>query len=90
VFAANDQSAFGARMALHRRDVRVPDDISNVGVDDLPAAAFATPALTTVRQPLYEIGCHAAASLLRMLGREATLPKVPAPELVIRETTRRV
>lgn len=90
VFAANDQSAYGARMAMYRRGIRVPDDISIVGVDDLPASAFLTPPQTTVRQPIYEIGRHAASALLRLLGHEVTLDEVPPLELVVRETTRRV
>lgn len=90
VFAANDQTAFGARVAMYRRGVRVPDDISIVGVDDLPAAAFATPPLTTVRQPIYEMGRHAAAALLEALRHRVNEVAVPPLELVIRETTRRI
>lgn len=90
VFAANDQMAYGARVALFRRGIRVPDDISMVGVDDMPASAFMTPALTTVRQPLHEIGRHVAAELLRMLGRDAPQVDVPGMRLVVRETTRRL
>jgi LacI family transcriptional regulator len=90
VFAANDQTAYGARMSMHRRGLRVPDDFSLIGVDDLPAAAVATPAQTTVRQPLYELGRYAASSLLRMLGHDVALVEVPPLELVVRETTRRI
>jgi len=90
VFAANDQTAFGARMALYRRGVRVPDDVSIVGVDDLPATAYATPPMTTVRQPLYEIGLAAAHALLTMLGHPMPAVEVPPLELVVRETTRRL
>lgn len=90
VFAANDQMAYGARVALFRRGIRVPDDISMVGVDDMPASAFMTPALTTVRQPLHEIGRHVAAELLRMMGRDAPQVEVPGMRLVVRETTRRL
>ena len=90
VFAANDQTAYGVRMALYRRGLRVPDDLSVIGVDDLPAAALLTPAQTTVRQPLYELGRYAASSLLRMLGHDVALVQVPPLELVIRETTRRI
>ena len=90
VFAANDQSAFGARMAMYRRGVRVPDDVSIVGVDDLPGAAYATPPMTTVRQPIYEIGLAAAHALLTLLGHPMPEVDLPALELVVRETTRRV
>lgn len=90
VFAANDQMAFGARMALYRRGVRVPDDVSLVGFDDLPAAAYATPPLTTVRQPLYDIGLAAAQALLEMLGHPSRPVTVPPLDLVVRDSTRRV
>jgi LacI family transcriptional regulator len=90
VFAANDQSAYGARMAMYRRGIRVPDDVSIVGVDDLPASAFLTPPQTTVRQPIYEIGRYAATALLRLLGHDVPLAEVPPLELRVRETTRRV
>lgn len=90
VFASNDQTAFGARVAMHRRGVRVPDDISIVGVDDLPAAAFVTPPLTTVHQPIYEMGRFAAAALLEALGHRVNEVQVPPLELIVRETTRRV
>lgn len=90
VFAANDQTAFGARMAMYRRGVRVPDDVSIVGVDDLPGAAYATPPMTTVRQPIYEIGLAAASALLTLLGHPVPEVAVPPLELVVRETTRRI
>lgn len=90
VFAANDQTAFGARMAMYRRGVRVPDDVSIVGVDDLPGAAYATPPMTTVRQPIYEIGLAAASALLSLLGHPVPEVAVPPLELVVRETTRRI
>ena len=85
VFAANDQSAFGARMAMYRRGVRVPDDVSIVGVDDLPGAAYATPPMTTVRQPIYEIGLAAAHALLTLLGHPMPEVDLPALELVARD-----
>lgn len=90
VFAANDQTAFGARVALYRRGIRVPDDVSLVGFDDLPAAAYLTPPLTTVRQPIYEMGLFAARALLRQLGHSVEEVVLPDLELVIRETTRRL
>lgn len=90
VFAANDQMSYGARMALYRRGIRVPDDVSIVGVDDLPASAYVTPPLTTVRQPIYEIGLFAARALLYMLGQQVEPVEVPPLELIVRETTRRV
>lgn len=90
VFAANDQSAYGARMALYRRGVRVPDDVSVVGFDDLPASAYLTPPLTTVRQPIYEVGLYAARTLLGLMGHPVEPITLPPMELVVRETTRRL
>lgn len=90
VFASNDQTAFGARMAMHRRGIRVPEDISIVGVDDLPASSYVTPAQTTVRQPLFELGCYAAAALRRLMGNDVEALPMPSIELVIRDTTRRI
>jgi LacI family transcriptional regulator len=90
VFAANDQTAFGARMAFYRRGIRVPDDLSLVSVDDLPAAAYFTPPISTVRQPIYEMGLFAAQALLEMLGHQIEVTTLPPLELVVRETTRRL
>jgi LacI family transcriptional regulator len=91
VFAANDQSAMGARMVMYRRGIRVPEDVSLIGFDDIPVAAYLTPPLTTVRQPFYEIGLYLSKVLLSMLGREAVqTPRVPDMELVVRETVKRI
>lgn len=89
VFAANDQTAIGARMVLHRRGIRVPDDISLVGFDDLPVSAYLTPPLTTVRQPLFEMGFYCGATLLRMLGHATPERELPGLELIVRDTVRR-
>lgn len=89
VFAANDQTAIGARGVLHRRGIRVPDDISLVGFDDLPVSAYLTPPLTTVRQPLYEMGLYCGATLLHMLGGAMPERELPGLELVVRDTVRR-
>lgn len=64
VFAANDQMAMGVHLALYRRGVRVPEDVSLIGFDDQPASAFLTPPLTTVGQPALEIGQSAAQRIL--------------------------
>src|SRR5439155_8996221 len=55
VFACSDQMALGAYRALAERGLRVPEDVSVVGFDDLPDARWVSPALTTVRHPLHEI-----------------------------------
>jgi LacI family transcriptional regulator len=90
VFAANDLSAYGVRLSLYRKGIRVPDDISLVGFDDLPGSAYTTPPLTTVRQPLYDIGRIATTALLRLINGENFENDLPPLELVVRETTRRV
>ena len=90
VFAANDLSAYGARLALYRKGIRVPDDISLVGFDGLPGSSYTTPPLTTIRQPLYDIGRIATQALLRIINGEDTRSEVPPLELIVRETTRRV
>ncbi len=89
VFCANDQTLWGAGLAVHRRGLRVPGDFSLVGFDDLSQSAFMTPPVTTVRQHMHEMGKAAAHALLRALGArvEANTPEVPAIELVVRETT---
>lgn len=90
VFAANDQMAYGARLALYRRGIRVPDDMSLVGFDDLPNSSYSMPPLTTVRQPVYEIGRMAAQAMLRLIAGEAVGASAPPLELVVRESTRRL
>ena len=88
IFAANDQMAFGAALALHRRGLRVPDDVSLVGFDDVGAALYSLPPLTTVHQPVSEIGRLAAAAMLQLLAMQTPALLVPAPVLVQRESTR--
>ena len=90
VFAANDQMAYGARLALYRRNIRVPDDISLVGYDDLPNSTYSMPPLTTVRQPVYDIGRLAAQAMLGLIAGEAAEIAAPPLELVVRESTRRL
>lgn len=93
VFAFNDVSAIGAIRAFREANHQVPGDISVVGFDDVDSAAFQNPPLTTVRQPLRQMGRLAAETLLRRLsGNEGTLyPKVLTvePELVVRQSTSR-
>lgn len=91
LFAANDESAYGAQLGLHRHGMRVPDDVSLVGYDDLPGSKYRTPPLTAVHQPLLEMGRRAARAVLDMIGgRPPGGEGIPDVELVVRETTRRV
>jgi LacI family transcriptional regulator len=87
VFACNDQMAFGATLALHRRGLRVPEDYSMVGFDDLGSATYAIPPLTTVHQPGYELGRLAAQAMLRLLAGHKPDIAVPEPRLVARESS---
>jgi len=90
IFAANDLSAYGARLALYRRNIRVPEDVSLVGFDDLHSSMYTTPPLTTVRQPLYEVGIGVGRRMLAMLGHEQPSEEVPGLSLVVRESVRLV
>jgi len=90
IFCFNDIAAIGAIRALRDAGLSVPGDVSVVGFDDILSAAYATPSLTTVRQPLTEMGKRGAAILLeRIANREAPFPSeiVMAPELVVRESS---
>jgi LacI family transcriptional regulator len=91
LFAFNDVSAIGAIRALREAGHRVPEDISVVGFDDIYSAAFHNPALTTIRQPLYQMGQLAAKHLLQRIanGPRAPFPELVMvePELVIRQST---
>jgi DNA-binding LacI/PurR family transcriptional regulator len=84
VIAANDLMALGAERALRARSLRVPDDVAVVGFDDLEAS-LGDPPLTTVRQPVYELGRRAAEMLLAQLAGEAVPEYVLfPPEIVVR------
>jgi DNA-binding LacI/PurR family transcriptional regulator len=90
LFAFNDISAMGAIRALRESGRQVPDDVSVVGFDDIQSAAFQNPSLTTVRQPLRQMGRAAAEILLKRINRpgsELRDQHIVEPELVIRETT---
>jgi LacI family transcriptional regulator len=89
LFAYNDISAIGAIRALQEQGLRVPQDVSVMGFDDIPGAAFNTPTLTTVRQPLARMGQVAAQTLLERIGGKNDYPSEIAiePELVVREST---
>jgi LacI family transcriptional regulator len=88
VFASNDQMAFGAAVALHRKGLRIPDDVSLVGFDDLPASSYVVPPLTSVHQPAYELGQLAAQAMLQLLVGKTHDGVMPAARLVVRESTR--
>ena len=87
--AYNDISAVGAIRAIKETGLRVPEDISVVGFDDIREAAYHLPSLTTVRQPMRKIGAMAAEALIDRIegrnGHEAGI--LVEPELVVREST---
>ena len=88
IFAANDQMALGAARGLYRRSLRVPEDVSLIGFDDLPASAFTLPPLSTVHHPAAELGRLAASAMLQLLRGTKPAVEVPAPRIVARESTR--
>lgn len=92
LFAYNDMSAIGAIRAIQEQGLRVPQDISVMGFDDIPGAAFHSPSLTTVRQPLNRMGEVAAQSLLERIEGKKDYPAEIAisPELVVRESTAQI
>lgn len=89
IFAANDQMAFGAGLALYRRGIRVPDEVSLVGFDDEASAAYMIPPLTTLRQPAVEMGQAAAKAILDLINDKSPEIKVFDAELMIRESVAR-
>ena len=91
ILCFNDISAMGSIRALHDGGLLVPNDVSILGFDDIQAASFHVPSLTTIRQPLRLMGSTAASALLRKLENE-TLPACIRiePELVVRESTARL
>lgn len=89
VFAANDNMAVGVMQAARQRGLRVPEDISIVGFDDTEGSLIVTPALTTVRQPLEEMGRVGVSLLLRLLaGQRLEALRVDlATRLIVRDST---
>jgi len=89
VFAYNDISAIGSLWAFREAGIRIPEDVSIVGFDDIPGAAFANPGLTTVRQPLVRMGEIAAQTIVDLIeARGEYVPEIPIePEFVVRQST---
>lgn len=89
LFAYNDISAIGAIRAFQEAGLAVPRDVSVVGFDDIPAAAFHYPSLTTIRQPLRRMGEIAAEILIARIEDQKQAPREVAvqPEIVVREST---
>jgi LacI family transcriptional regulator len=92
IFAFNDMTAIGAMSALREAGLRVPEDVSVVGFDDIQTARFLNPGLTTVRQPLKKMGMLAAQTVLRQLQSpndplRSASQLVVEPELIVRGST---
>ncbi len=88
VFAGNDYLALGATRALWERGIRVPEDVSIAGFDDIDGSGFLVPSLTTVRQPFARLGAAAVRGLIEAWdGAEASDGATIEPEVVVREST---
>ena len=87
VFAANDQSAYGAMLALHRHGRVVPRDVSVVGFDDLPQSGYTIPPLTSVHRSIDAIGHAAAEAIIDLIEGRRPVVTAPAATLAIREST---
>lgn len=90
IFASNDVMAMGAMDAIRHRGLRIPDDVSVVGFDDIPQASLVRPALTTVQQPLEKMGRVATQMLLELLEHpERKVQRIELPtKLIIRDSCR--
>jgi LacI family transcriptional regulator len=87
IFALNDKMALGAIKKLNELGFRVPQDIAVVGFDDIPQASFSIPGLTTVHQPLYEIGIQSCERLIELIHRKVErVQEVVPTHLVVRES----
>ncbi|AYV23174.1 substrate-binding domain-containing protein [Vibrio mediterranei] len=87
IFAANDHSAFGVIQALHQYGLRVPDDVSVIGFDDLPIDEYYIPRLTTVRQPFAEMGEIGVRYLLDLISGNKPNYDIPPVQVIIRDST---
>jgi LacI family transcriptional regulator len=79
--------AIGAAHGLQQHGLRVPEDVSLVGFDDLPTSRYALPPLTTIHQPAYEMGQLAAEAMLALIGGNTPTQVLPAPRLIVRSST---
>jgi LacI family transcriptional regulator len=88
VFAASDMMAFGAMQALKEANLQIPEDVALVGFDDLPAASKTVPPLTTIRQPVFQMGSKAAEFLINLIdnGTNSTHEVIMGTELIVRES----
>ncbi len=86
VVAASDMIAIGAMRGLIRSEVKVPEDVSVIGYDDILAAGFSSPALSTIKQDVTKAGRLMVSKLLRLLEGETVQPSILPTDLIIRES----
>lgn len=87
LFCVNDQTAYGACLALYRGGLSVPGDVSVVGFDDLHSSSYRVPPLTTVRQSIRVLGESSAEAMLQLLNHKRPRIALPQVELMVREST---
>ncbi len=87
LFCVNDQTAYGACLALYRSGLNCPRDVSVVGFDDLHSSSYRVPPLTSVRQSIRVLGESSGAAMLQMLQGERPDISLPQVELIVREST---
>jgi len=89
VFAANDLDAIGAMRAIKEKGLKIPEDIAIIGFDDIQLTSYVDPPLTTIKQPIFEMGTTAISLLVQLIeGKEKEHPKVELPtQLIIRKST---
>jgi LacI family transcriptional regulator len=88
VFGANDMMTIGAMDVLTKTGIKIPEQVETVGYDDIYFAVLFRPTLTTVSQPIYEMGCEAVKMVLRsMYSRKMVTSKVFEPRLIVRESS---
>lgn len=89
IFAANDLTAYGAALALSRRRIRVPDEVSLIGIDDKLESALSIPPLTSIRQPATEMGHAAARAMLDLLSGRPASSQCFQGQMIVRESVSR-
>jgi len=92
IFAANDLLALGAMQAIQKKNFRIPDDFSVIGFNDIELASFVYPPLTTIRQPMMEMGALAVKMLIKIIeeGEFNQRKEVLEPKLIIRESCKKL
>lgn len=89
LFACNDQMAYGAALSLYRHGLRIPDDVSVVGFDDLYDSRFTLPPLTSVNISIFDVGRSAASAIVDLIEGKQPTAATAVAELVVRESTAR-